>query len=193
MKGGKAPWALHVVLLLHFQAATLNAFIPAGNQCKLFLCQFSPTPRFRWAPFSHQSPQWRICLPPLCPPLISFFGCSPLFADDMQRMQISSPLFPGSLPWMNAVLNEATLTHFYRGCMGVGGLWNVHAHITIRGFACPLWHAMSLISNTRQKSLLYEHNCWVHAHKNTKRSVIKKRVAIKRHAQIKCSDFTPVK
>lgn len=40
-----------------------------------------------------------------------FFGCSPLFADGMQRMQIGAPLFPGPLPWMNAALNEATLSH----------------------------------------------------------------------------------
>lgn len=146
----KASLALHVVLLLHFQTVTLNAFIPAGNQQKLFLCQFSPTPQFRWAlsptvPTMKDLSSFSLSASDI---FFSFFlvvggdSCS-LSADGMQRMQIQLLLFAGPLLRMNATLNEATLGHVCRGAVE-------RARITIRGFACPLWHAMSQTRNAEQ-------------------------------------------
>lgn len=52
------PWALHAVLLSLFRLHPWRdpkAFIPAGNQPEIFLCQFSPTPQFRQS-FSPTNP-----------------------------------------------------------------------------------------------------------------------------------------
>lgn len=93
----------------------LRLLSPQGTSPNSFSVNFHPLPNSD-EPFLPPTPQWRICSHSLCPPLISFFDCS-LSADGMQRMQIHALLFARPLPWMNATLNEATLSHIYRGGM----------------------------------------------------------------------------
>lgn len=84
----------------------LRAFIPTGNQPKLFLCQFSPSPQFRQAlspteltmtdlsSFSLSTSDIFLWLLPLCR----------RHAANANTLSWTRPL-----PWMNAALNEATL------------------------------------------------------------------------------------
>lgn len=145
-KEKKAP----VLGMLYFSIFRLcaqtdhKAFIPTGNQLQLFLCQFSPTPQFRWTcsptePTMKDLSSFSLSTSDI---FFFFFDCS-LYADGMQRMQIRALLCARPLPWMNAALNEATLTPVYTGA-------REHAQITIGGFACPLSHALSQTSNAQQ-------------------------------------------
>lgn len=127
----------------------LRLLSPQGTSPNSFSVNFHPLPNSD-EPFLPPTPQWRICPRSLCPPLISFFDCS-LSADTMQRMQIHTLSFVEPLPWINAVLNEATLAHIYSG----EGAWK-HAHITISRFACSLWHSTSnTFKMRRHKCMCY--------------------------------------
>lgn len=124
------PWALHAVLLSHFQAPSMErsqGFYPRRKPAwNLSLSIFTHSP-IQTILFSHQPHNEGFVLV-LCPPLTSFFLTAPSPADSMQRMQIHVLLFESSLPWMNATLNKDT--HFAEGAAK-------HAHKTVRGF-CTL-------------------------------------------------------
>lgn len=127
-------WALHVVLLFHFQAASMErsqGFYPHREPAwNLSLSIFTHSP-IQTILFSHQPHNEGFVLVLFVHLWHLFFLTAPSPADSMQRMQIHVLLFGSSLPWMNATLNEDT--HFAEGAVK-------HAHNSWR-----FLHALSLI------------------------------------------------
>lgn len=128
------PWALHVVLLSHFQAPSVErsqGFYPHREPAwNLSLSIFTHSP-IQTIPFSHQPHNEGFVLV-LFVHLWHLFLTAPSLADSMQRMQIRALLFWSPPPsWMNATLNKDT--HFAEGAAK-------HAHKTVGGLC-----ALSLI------------------------------------------------
>lgn len=126
------PWALHVVLLSHFQAPSMErsqGFYPHREPAwNLSLSIFTHSP-IQTIPFSHQPHNEGFVLL-LFVHLWHLFLTAPSLADSMQRMQIHGLLFWSPPLWMNATLNKDT--HFAEGAAK-------HAHKTVRGLcALPL-------------------------------------------------------
>lgn len=121
-------------------ARDLKAFIPAGNQPELFLCQFSPTPQFRQA-LSPTKPTMKDLSSFSLSTSDIFFWLLPLcrqhaaYANTCSFIPETPPLNECNLKWGH------TCTHLQRG-------HGKHAQTTISGFTCPLWNAVTQTWNT---------------------------------------------